>query len=117
MKSTENYMEVRRGSIFYADLSGASGSEQDGVRPVLILQNNIGNRFSPTVIVAAITSKEKRSLPTHVYLGRKFGLSEPSIVMLEQVRTIDKSRLGRYVGSIDDKAMQNVENALTISLG
>lgn len=118
MKSTMKYMEVRRGNIYYADLSGATGSEQDGIRPVLIIQNDTGNKFSPTVIVAAITSKEKRSdLPTHVYLSVKFGLRESSIVMLEQIRTLDKSRLGRYVGSIDDKTMQSVEKALAISLG
>lgn len=118
MKSTMKYMEVRRGNIYYADLSGATGSEQDGIRPVLIIQNDTGNKFSPTVIVAAITSKEKRSdLPTHVNLSVKFGLRESSIVMLEQIRTLDKSRLGRYVGSIDDKTMQSVEKALAISLG
>lgn len=118
MKSTMKYMEVRRGNIYYADLSGATGSEQNGIRPVLIIQNDTGNKFSPTVIVAAITSKEKRSdLPTHVYLSVEFGLRESSIVMLEQIRTLDKSRLGRYVGSIDDKTMQSVEKALTISLG
>ena len=118
MKSTMKYMEVRRGNIYYADLSGATGSEQDGIRPVLIIQNDTGNKYSPTVIAAAITSKEKRSdLPTHVCLGIDFGLRESSIVMLEQIRTLDKSRLGRYVGSIDDKTMQSVEKALTISLG
>lgn len=118
MKSTIKYMEVRRGNIYYADLSGATGSEQDGIRPVLIIQNDTGNKFGPTVIVAAITSKEKRSdLPTHVYLSVEFGLRESSIVMLEQIRTLDKSRLGRYVGRIDDKTMQSVEKALTISLG
>ena len=118
MKSTMKYMEVRRGNIYYADLSGATGSEQDGIRPVLIIQNDTGNKFSPTVIAAAITSKEKRSdLPTHVCLGIDFGLRESSIVMLEQIRTLDKSRLGRYVGRIDDKTMKSVEKALTISLG
>ena len=118
MKSTMKYMEVRRGNIYYADLSGATGSEQDGIRPVLIIQNDTGNKYSPTVIAAAITSKEKRSdLPTHVCLGIDFGLRESSIVMLEQIRTLDKSRLGRYVGRIDDKTMKSVEKALTISLG
>lgn len=85
MKSTMKYMEFRRGNIYYADLSGATGSEQDGIRPVLIIQNDTGNKFSPTVIAAAITSKEKRSdLPTHVCLGIDFGLRESSIVMLEE---------------------------------
>lgn len=84
----------------------------------MIIQNDTGNKFSPTVIVAAITSKEKRSdLPTHVYLGTEFGLRESSIVMLEQIRTLDKGRLGRYVGRIDDKTMRCVEKALAISLG
>lgn len=118
MKRAKGYIEISRGSIFYADLSGGIGSEQDGVRPVLIIQNDTGNKFSPTVIAAAITSKEKRSdLPTHVCLGIDFGLREPSIVMLEQIRTLDKSRLGRYVGRIDDHTMRCVERALNISLG
>lgn len=118
MKRAKGYIEISRGSIFYADLSGGIGSEQDGIRPVLIIQNDTGNKYSPTVIAAAITSKEKRSdLPTHVCLGIDFGLRESSIVMLEQIRTLDKSRLGRYVGRIDDKTMQSVEKALTISLG
>lgn len=118
MRFVMKYMEIKRGAIFYADLSGAAGSEQDGNRPVLIIQNDTGNKFSPTVIAAAITSKEKRSdLPTHVCLGIDFGLKESSIVMLEQIRTLDKSRLGRYVGRIDDKTMQSVEKALAISLG
>lgn len=118
MKRAKEYIKISRGSIFYADLSGGIGSEQDGVRPVLIIQNDTGNKFSPTVIVAAITSKEKRSdLPTHVNLSAEFGLRESSIVMLEQIGTLDKSRLGRYVGRIDDKTMQSVEKALAISLG
>ena len=118
MKSKTKYMEVRRGDIYYADLSGAAGSEQDGIRPVLIIQNDTGNKFSPTVIVAAITSKEKRmGMPTHILLGTEFGLRESSIVMLEQVRTIDKTRLGQYVGRIDGKTMRYVENAVNISLG
>ena len=118
MKSTTKYMEIRRGYIYYADLSGATGSEQDGIRPVLIIQNDTGNKYSPTVIAAAITSKEKRSdLPTHVYLGTEFGLREPSIVMLEQIRTIDKTRLARYVGRVDVKTMRLVEKAVNISLG
>ena len=118
MKSTTKYMEIKRGYIYYADLSGAAGSEQDGIRPVLIIQNDTGNKFSPTVIAAAITSKEKRSdLPTHVNLGTEFGLREPSIVMLEQIRTIDKTRLGRYVGRVDAKTMRLVEKAVNVSLG
>ena len=118
MKSTTKYMEIRRGCIYYADLSGATGSEQDGIRPVLIIQNDTGNKYSPTVIAAAITSKEKRSdLPTHVNLGTEFGLREPSIVMLEQIRTIDKTRLARYVGRVDVKTMRLVEKAVNISLG
>lgn len=108
---------VRRGEIYYADLSPVIGSEQSGFRPVLIIQNNVGNHFSPTVIVAAITSKEaKTALPTHVETVA-FGLERKSIVMLEQIRTIDKSRLLEYVGVLDKKNMQQVDQALIISLG
>ena len=93
----------KRGNIFYADLSPVIGSEQGGVRPVLVLQNDTGNRFSPTDIVAAITSRpKKRELPTHVSLSRAYGLSEDSMVMLEQIRTIDKRRLKNFIGCVDD---------------
>lgn len=112
-------MTVKRGDIFYADLSPVVGSEQGGVRPVLIVQNNVGNRFSPTVIAAAITSRQtKAKLPTHIPLGAKSsGLAKDSVVLLEQVRTIDKRRLKEKMGSVDDASMSAVDNAISISLG
>ena len=110
-------MEIQRGDIYYADLNPIQGSEQGGVRPVLILQNNIGNKHSQTTIVAAITSRcKKRTLPTHVDLVAS-GLPLNSIILLEQIRTMDKSRLKEYVGQADEQTMQRVEQALTISLG
>lgn len=119
MDETKNIREtIRRGDIFYADLSGTVGSEQGGVRPVLVIQNDIGNRSSNTIIAAAITSKAKRlDMPTHSKLGRRFGLAEDSIVLLEQIRTIDKSRLSQYVGSVDPLTMRDVDKALSISVG
>ena len=93
--------EIRRGDIYYADLSPVVGSEQGGIRPVLVIQNNTGNAYSPTVIVAAVTSKPKTKLPTHVILRDRKGLEKNSVVLLEQVRTIDKSRLREYVGILD----------------
>ena len=110
---------VRRGDIYYADLSPVVGSEQGGIRPVLIVQNDVGNRFSPTVIAAAITSqKEKANLPTHIPVhGSKCGLTRDSIVLLEQVRTIDKRRLKEKMGSLDPQSMQRVNSALSISFG
>ena len=110
---------VRRGDIYYADLSPVVGSEQGGIRPVLIVQNDVGNRFSPTVIAAAITSqKEKAKLPTHIPLhGNKCGLTKDSIVLLEQVRTIDKRRLKEKMGSLDPQSMERVNSALSISFG
>lgn len=112
-------MDVRRGEIFYADLSPVVGSEQGGVRPVLILQNDVGNRHSTTVIAAAITSKqEKNPLPTHVALPQGVGgLSRESVVLLEQVRTLDKRRLREKTGRVDAAAMDRVDHALGISLG
>lgn len=116
--TTKNYIEIHRGDILYANLAGAMGSEQDGIRPVLVLQNNVGNRFSPTVIVVPITGKKKRlDLPTHVDLGSRFGLCHESVVMLEQIRAIDKSRISRFVGAIDKRTMKEIEIALEISLG
>ena len=110
-------MEIQRGDIYYADLNPIQGSEQGGVRPVLILQNNIGNKHSQTTIVAATTSRcKKRTLPTHVDLVAS-GLPLNSIILLEQIRTMDKSRLKEYVGQADEQTMQRVEQALTISLG
>ena len=108
---------VRRGEIYYADLSPVVGSEQDGTRPVLIIQNDIGNKFSPTTIVAAITSKsEKAKLPTHVIVHAE-GLEMESVVLLEQIRTIDKRRLIRYSGRLDKTAMGRVDYAIIVSFG
>ena len=109
---------VKRGDIYYADLSPVVGSEQGGVRPVLIIQNDVGNKFSPTVIAAAITSKlDKARLPTHVALNTATGLGKDSVLLLEQLRTIDKTRLGARVGEVGADTMQKVNNALLISLG
>ena len=112
-------MNIRRGDIYYADLSPVVGSEQGGIRPVLIVQNNVGNRFSPTVIAAAITSQQsKAKLPTHIPLhAHTSGLSKDSIVLLEQVRTIDKRRLKEKMGSVDTKAMKAINQALSVSFG
>ncbi|NMB35952.1 MAG: type II toxin-antitoxin system PemK/MazF family toxin [Firmicutes bacterium] len=112
-------MEVKRGFIFYADLSPVVGSEQGGFRPVLIVQNNVGNKYSPTVIVAAITSHiEKAKLPTHVELSaEKHGLEKDSVILLEQIRTIDKLRLQQKITEMDEKIMSAVDEALRISLG
>ncbi len=112
-------MTVKRGDIYYADLSPVIGSEQGGVRPVLIIQNDVGNRYSPTVIAAAITSQqEKASLPTHIRITADgCGLSKDSIILLEQVRTIDKRRLKEKMGALDVPAMDKVDRALTVSFG
>ena len=104
---------VKRGEIYFADLSPVVGSEQGGMRPVLIVQNDTGNRHSPTVIAAAITSQTgKARLPTHIY-----GLSRDSVVLLEQIRTIDKSRLRERMGRLDNPTMQQVDNAIAVSFG
>jgi mRNA interferase MazF len=110
---------VKRGDIYYADLSPVVGSEQGGIRPVLIVQNNVGNRHSPTVIAAAITSQiGKARLPTHIELSaRTYGLSRDSVILLEQVRTIDKKRLKERMGKLDESLMQQVDNALSVSFG
>lgn len=112
-------MQVRRGDIFYADLNPVVGSEQGGVRPVLIVQNDVGNRYSPTVIIAAITSQiDKAKLPTHIELEkREFGLEKDSVILLEQLRTIDKKRLKEKVAFLGSKTMSKVNKALKISLG
>ena len=112
-------MIVRRGEIYYADLSPVVGSEQGGIRPVLIVQNDVGNKFSPTVIAAAITSQRfKTSLPTHIQVdAQDCGLSKDSIVLLEQVRTIDKRRLKEKMGNLDEVDMNRVNRALSVSLG
>ena len=111
-------MKVKRGDIFYADLSPVVGSEQGGVRPVLVVQNDIGNKYSPTVIIAAITSQmNKVKLPTHVEVSAKFGLPKNSVVLLEQIRTIDKKRLREKVGFTDEFFMKKVDEALLKSVG
>lgn len=109
---------MKRGDVYYADLSPVVGSEQGGIRPVLILQNNVGNKYSPTVIVAAITSKiNKSKVPTHVPIGKDKGLTENSVVLLEQIRTIDKQRLTDKITHLNQKLMSEVDEALKISLG
>ena len=112
-------MEVHRGEVFYADLSPVVGSEQGGIRPVLIVQNDVGNRFSPTVIAAAITSRrEKAKLPTHIDVqAATCGLTKDSVVLLEQIRTLDKRRLKDRMGSLDRPSMHQVDEALQISFG
>ncbi|WP_408955562.1 type II toxin-antitoxin system PemK/MazF family toxin [Natroniella sp. ANB-PHB2] len=112
-------MEIKRGDIYYADLNPVVGSEQGGVRPVLVIQNDIGNKYSPTVIIAAITSRiDKAKLPTHVEIdSNKCNLERDSVILLEQIRTIDKKRLQRRVTYLDQKIVKKVNKALEISLG
>ena len=112
-------MNIKRGDIYYADLSPVVGSEQGGIRPVLIVQNDVGNRYSPTVIAAAITSRMgKNKLPTHIDIyADRVGLAKDSVVLLEQVRTIDKQRLGEKMGHLDAQTMSAVDDAISISLG
>ena len=112
-------MTIKRGDIFYADLSPVVGSEQGGVRPVLIVQNDVGNKHSSTVIAAAITSqKEKSKLPTHIELhAQNCGLSKNSVVLLEQIRTLDKKRLKEKMGNLDKSIMNMINSALSISFG
>ena len=115
----EKDMNIKRGDIYYADLSPVVGSEQGGMRPVLIVQNDVGNKYSPTVIAAAITSKMgKRELPTHIDLyADRVGLQKDSVILLEQIRTIDKKRLGEKMGHLDDDLMGEVDQAISISFG
>ena len=112
-------MNIKRGDVYYADLSPVIGSEQGGLRPVLIVQNDVGNKYSPTVIAAAITSRMTKSkLPTHIdVLGDNVGLSKDSVILLEQIRTLDKKRLKEKMGHLDDKVMSEVNEAITISFG
>ena len=112
-------MVIKRGDIFYADLSPVIGSEQGGIRPVLIIQNDIGNKYSPTVIAAAITSQiNKAKLPTHIEISAKeYGLQRDSVILLEQIRTIDKRRLREKIAHLDDELMDKVNDALAISFG
>ena len=112
-------LDIKRGYLYYADLSPVVGSEQGGVRPVLIIQNDIGNKYSPTVIVAAITSQiNKAKLPTHIEISaHEYGLNKDSVILLEQIRTIDKKRLREKIGCLDKNMMLKVDNSLQISLG
>ena len=112
-------MSVKRGDIFYADLSPVVGSEQGGLRPVLIVQNDVGNRYSPTVIAAAITSKtSKTHLPTHIDIqATQVGLAKDSVVLLEQIRTIDKRRLREHMGHLGEQQMAMVDDAIAVSFG
>ena len=112
-------MQILRGDLYYADLTPVIGCEQGGVRPVLVIQNDIGNRYSPTVIVAAVTSRiGKHALPTHVPVApNHYGLKEHSIVLLEQVRTIDKKRLREHMGHLDEDMMNKVDDAIAVSFG
>ena len=112
-------MIVKRGDIYYADLSPVVGSEQGGIRPVLVIQNDIGNKYSPTVIAAAITSQiNKAKMPTHIEISaEEYGLNKDSVILLEQVRTIDKRRLREKIGHLDEMLMSRVNNALAISFG
>ncbi len=115
----EFILTVKRGDIYYADLSPVVGSEQGGLRPVLIIQNDVGNKYSPTVIAAAITSKlGKSKMPTHIDVyADKFGLAKDSVILLEQIRTIDKKRLKEKMGHLDVNVMQQVNDALSVSFG
>ena len=109
---------IRRGDLFYADLNPVIGSEQGGTRPILVIQNNVGNHFSPTIVVAAITSRKvKSSLPTHILLENVPGLAPTSLLLLEQLRTIDRKRLRGYIGRITKEKMFEVDAALAISIG
>ncbi|MEK5036873.1 MULTISPECIES: type II toxin-antitoxin system PemK/MazF family toxin [unclassified Sporosarcina] len=112
-------MAIKRGDVFFADLSPVVGSEQGGTRPVLVIQNDIGNRFSPTVIIAAITAQiQKAKLPTHVEIdAARYGFERDSVILLEQVRTIDKSRLTDKITQLDEFLMEQVDEALEVSFG
>ncbi len=112
-------MTVKRGEIYYADLSPVVGSEQGGVRPVLVVQNDVGNKYSPTIIAAAITSKiNKAKMPTHIEISAdEYGLNKDSVILLEQIRTIDKRRLREKIGKLDIDMMKHVDRALFISFG
>lgn len=110
---------IKRGEMYYADLSPVVGSEQGGVRPVLVVQNDIGNKYSPTVIAAAVTSQiNKAKLPTHIEIhAGKYGLNRDSVILLEQIRTLDKKRLKEKIGELEDDTMSKVNDALLVSLG
>lgn len=110
--------KVLRGQIYYADLSPVKGSEQGGIRPVLIIQNDIGNKYSPTTITAVITTRQtKANLPTHVWLNAECGLPKDSMVELEQIKTLDKTRLSDFMGTVSQEVMKEIDKAIKISLG
>ena len=110
--------QILRGQIYYADLSPVKGSEQGGLRPVLIIQNDIGNRYSPTIIAAIITTrKTKANLPTHVWLNAECGLPKDSMVELEQIRTLDRTRLSKFMGTVSEEVMKEIDMVIKISLG
>jgi len=118
MKTKNDLKVVERGDVYFADFPDTIGSEQSGVRPVVIIQNDIGNKFSPTVIAAAITSRShKRYLPTHVWIGNLPGSWADSIVLTEQIKTIDKRRLGEYITKLGEGKMSHINRALEISIG
>lgn len=111
-------LEVKRGEMYYADLSPTIGSEQSGVRPVVIIQNDTGNFFSPTIVIAAITGRTKKTnMPTHCLLPEGNGLEVSSVALLEQVRTIDKLRLRGYIGKLDETTMKGIDHAIAVSMG
>lgn len=115
----DDFLNIKRGDIYYADLSPVIGSEQGGIRPVLIVQNDVGNKYSPTVIAAAITSQQfKTKLPTHISVNASVcGLSKDSVVLLEQIRTLDKKRLREKMGNLPETDMTRIDNALSVSIG
>ena len=119
IRGTVKAMNIKRGDIYYADLSPVVGSEQGGVRPVLIVQNDVGNKYSPTVIAAAITSQQfKTNLPTHIPVNASVcGLSKDSVVLLEQIRTLDKKRLREKMGNLPETDMDRINDALSVSIG
>lgn len=117
IKGRNDMKDIKRNEIYYADLNPVIGSEQGGVRPVLVIQNDMGNKYSPTTIVAAITSRQtKAKLPTHIEIGEEV-FEKDSVVLLEQIRTVDKSRLKEYVGKLDIRTMDRVNKAISISVG
>ena len=110
--------QIKRGDLYYADLDPTIGSEQDGFRPVLVVQNNIGNAHSPTVVIVPLTTKTKKNnLPTHVLIPAGNGLEEDSTVLTEQIRTIDRSRLGEFIGRLDGRLQTKIDKALAVSIG
>ena len=110
-------MLIKRGDIFYADLNPVVGSEQGGIRPVLVVQNNVGNRYSPTVVVLPLSTAKKHYLPTHIHIHGSEALPKDSVILAEQIRTIDRNRLRDYIGSLDAEMMNEINKAMKISIG